>query len=156
MTDVATRWGLPAGFQPVRYPLDEDVKEVMRDVLAPGEPVIVTLANESRTVSVIATPYRLFVARSGLAGAGVTGYNVKEFPWAGITNMVMQRASLNVKFVFSYKTSDGRTVEVGRRAKLGKDAKDNVMPFEPAAGAEVFETLQNLWRHYLETHPQEE
>src|SRR5690606_2033546 len=122
MSDIATRWGLPAGFQPVRYPIEDDVKEVMRDVLRPDEPVVVTLANENNNITVIATPQRLFVVRSGVAGAGVTGYNVKEYPWEGIVNMVMQQVSLNVKYVISYKTSDGRTVEVGRRARLGQDA----------------------------------
>lgn len=147
MTDAATRWGLPPGFQPVRYPIEEGVKDVVRGLLGPDEPVIVSIANESNTISLIATPQRILTVRSAATGAGVTGYNTREFPWEGITNMVMQQASLNVKYVLSFRTTDGRTVEVGRRAALGRDAKDNLMPFESAAGTEVFEAIHGIWHH---------
>lgn len=145
-TDAAARWGLPPGFGPVRYPIADDVKEVVRDLLGPDEPVVVSIANEGDSIAIIATPRRLFSVRTG-AMAGVTGFNVREFPWDGITNMVLQQAALNVKIVISFRTSDGRTVEVGRRAALGKPAADNLMPFESAAGTQAFEAIRAIWHH---------
>jgi hypothetical protein len=38
---------LPEGWKPIRFPIADQVKDVVRGVLAPGEPAIVTLANES-------------------------------------------------------------------------------------------------------------
>ena len=145
--DAATQWGLPPGFQPARYSVPDDVKEVVRGVLHANEPVIVSITNEGDNISIIATPERLLAVRAGGAGAGVTGYNVKEFPWEGITNLVLQQMALNAKFAIDYKTSDGRTVEVGRRAAMGKAAVDNLMPFEVTAGSEVFEALHAVWQY---------
>jgi hypothetical protein len=146
--DIAQRWGLPEGFAPVRYPLAEEVKDVARGVLAPGEPAIVTLANESQSISLIASPQRLIVIKSGAVGAGVTGFNTKEFPWEAITNLIFAPLSLNCKFSICYKTSGG-DVATGRRAKMGKDAKDDVMPFELAAGEEVFQAIYAIWHHKM-------
>ena len=146
--DVAESWGLPAGFRPVRHPISDDVKNVVRDLLSPGEPVIVTLSNEGDSISLVATPQRLFTIRAGtVAGSGITGANVREFPWEGITKMILQPAALNVKIAIHYRTMDGRTVEVGRRAAMGKDAVDNVMPFESAAGSDAFQAIFDVWQH---------
>ncbi|MBV9468374.1 MAG: hypothetical protein JO316_02225 [Abitibacteriaceae bacterium] len=147
--DPAVQWGLPPGFQPVRYAVSDEVKEVVRSLLQPNEPVIVSIANEGNTISLVATPYRLFSIRSGGIVAGVTGANVREFPWAGITNMVLQQAALNVKIVLHFKSSNGRDVEVGQRARLAKAATDNLMPFESAAGAEAFQAIYNVWQHRI-------
>lgn len=147
-TDVAAQWGLPPGFQPVRHAIPDVVKEVVREMLGPNEPVIVTLSNEGDTISIVATTQRMFTARTGdLGGAGVTGCKLMEFPWEGITNIVKQQAGPNVKIAIHYKTKDGRTVETGMRAKMGKDAVDNAMPFENEAGTEAFEALNAVWLH---------
>lgn len=147
--DSAQRWGLPEGFATIRYPLAPEVKEVARGVLAPDEPAIVTLANEAQTVSIIATPQRLLVMKSGAAGAGVTGFNTKEYPWEAITNLIFAPVSVNCKFSICYRTTGGSKVETGRRAKMGKDAKDEVMPFEHAAGEEVFQAIYAIWHHKM-------
>lgn len=146
--DVAESWGLPAGFSPVRHPISDDVKNVVRDLLGPGEPVVVTLSNEGDSITLIATPQRLFSVRAGtVGGAGVTGANVREFSWEGITKLILQPAALNVKIAIHYRTMDGRTVEVGRRAAMGKDAVDNVMPFESNAGSDAFQAIYDIWQH---------
>ena len=145
--DAAQRWGLPPDFQPARYPVPDEVKEVVRGVLHANEPVIISITNEGDNISVIATPERLLAVRAGGAGAGVTGFSVKEYPWAGITNLVLQQMALNAKFAIHYRTSDGRTVEVGRRAAMGKAAVDNLMPFELNAGGQAFEALHSIWQH---------
>jgi hypothetical protein len=147
--DAATRWGLPEGFVPVRYPVSYDVKEVVRGVLEPGEPVVATLANEAGTISLIATPQRLITMKSGATGAGVTGFNTKEFPWEGITNLIFQPVSINCKISICYKTTSGGKVETGLRARMGKDAKDDVMPFETAAGEEFFRAIYAIWHHKM-------
>lgn len=145
-TDTAAQWGLPPGFQPVRHAIGDDVKSLIRDLLRPNEPVIVSIANEGNTISLIATPQRVFSVRTG-ATAGVTGFNVREFPWEGIADLRLQAMPLNVKIAVHFRTSDGRTVEVGRRAAMGKPAVDNLMPFETAAGTAAFEAIHGIW-HY--------
>jgi hypothetical protein len=97
---------------------------------------------------VIATPQRLIVVKSGAAGAGVTGFNTKEYPWEGITNLVFQPVSINCKYSICYKSSGGK-VATGTRAKLGKDAKDDVMPFETVAGEEAFQAIYAIWHHKM-------
>jgi hypothetical protein len=86
--DTAQRWGLPAGFAPVRFPIADDVKEVVRRILEPGEAVVATIANESGTVSIIATTNSLITVKSSDAGAGVTGFQTKEYLWEAIENLV--------------------------------------------------------------------
>jgi len=144
--NAAVRWGLPPGFAPARYAISDGVKEVVRDLLGADEPVVVTLANEGDSISLVATPKRLFSIRSGM-GAGVTGFNVREFPWDGIADLRLQASSLNVKIAIHFKTVDGRIVEVGRRAALGKPAVDNLTPFEPSAGTQAFEAIHAIWHH---------
>lgn len=146
----ALRWGLPEGFVPVRYPIDDETKEMMRGVLQEGEPVVATIANEGGTVIVIATPQRLFTIKAKtIGGAGVTGFNTKEFPWEAITNLVLQNAPLNVVFQIHYRSNDGIKIEVGRRAKLAKDMTDKVMPFETEAGKEFFQAIYGIWHHKM-------
>ncbi len=147
--DAAQRWGLPEGFQPLRFPIADAVKDVARSVLQPGEAVIVTLANENGNVTVLATNSRLITIKSGDSGAGVTGFQTKEYPWEGITKLVLQPASLNVVIQIHYKTSGGGKVEVGRRAKMGKDASDKVMPFDTENGTAAFEALHAVWHHKM-------
>lgn len=155
MTDHASRWGLPPEFVPVRFPVPDDVKDVMRSVLLPNEPVVVSLSNESNTISVVATPQRLFSIKSGGVVAGVTGAHVKEFPWEGVTNLRLQQVSLNVKFAVHFKSSNGgRTCEVGQRARLAQDATENLMPFETNAGNQVFGALWQIWTHLTGGRPQ--
>src|SRR4028119_1290101 len=113
--DAAVRLGLPPGLMPARFPIADDVKDLIRDMLSPGEPVIVTLSNEGNSISLVATSQRVFSIRSGLV-AGVTGFTVREFPWEGISDLRLQAAALNVKISIHFKSTDGRTVEVGRRA----------------------------------------
>jgi hypothetical protein len=144
--DAATRWGLPPGFRPVCFPISDEVKDLIRDMLGPGEPVILTVSNEGDSISIVATPQRLFTIRTGLT-AGITGFTVREFPWEGITDVRLQAAALNVKIALYFKTKDGRTVEVGRRAILGKSAIDNLTPFETNAGTHVFDAIHSIWHH---------
>lgn len=145
--DSVTRWGLPEGFVPVRYVVSDEVKDLVRSELQPDEPVLVSLANEGGNVTLIATPQRLLGIRSGAASAGVTGFSLKEFPWPGITKIVLQQATATVKFVVHFRSTDGRTVALGRRAALGKDASENYMPFDPTAGHEAFAAIHQLWEH---------
>lgn len=145
--DTAQHYGLPQGFTPVRFPIQDEVKEVARGVLQPGEPVILTIANESGTVSVIATNERVLTIKSGVAGAGVTGFQTKEYPWEGISNLVLQPGSLNVVFQIHYQTSSGGKVETGRRARMGKAAVDKVMPFDTQNGTQAFQALHTVWTH---------
>lgn len=145
--DSAQKWGLPEGFTPLRLPIDDEVKSVVRGVLQPQEAVVVTIANESGTVTVIGTTSRLLTIKSGTAGAGVTGFQTKEYPWEALTNLVLQPASLNVVYRIDYKTSGGGKVEVGRRARMGKDASDKVMPFDTQDGTRAFEALYSILEH---------
>lgn len=147
--DTAQLWGLPEGFRPVRHPIEEEVKDVARSVLGHNEPVLVTISNGEGTVTVIATPQRLIIMKSGASAAGATGFNTKDYPWDGITNLVFAPVSLNCKYSICYKTSGGGKVETGRRAKMGKDAKDDVMPFEPTAGEEAFQAIYAIWHHKM-------
>jgi hypothetical protein len=153
--DAAVRWGLPPGFTPARFPIADDVKDLIRDMLEQGEPVIVTLSNEGNSISLVATSQRVFSIRSGLV-AGVTGYTVREFPWEGISDLRLQASALNVKISIHFKSSDGRTVAVGRRAAFGKPAVDNLTPFETHAGTQAFEAIHAVWHYKKNTVPTEE
>ena len=144
--DIAVRWGLPPGFAPLRFAVPDEVKSAVRDFLQGNEPVILAIANEGQTVSVVCTPQRLLTIKTG-QGSGVTGCTIKEFPWEGITNLVMQHAGVNLKYAIHYRSKDGRTVETGMRAKLAQAAVDNVMAFENEAGTQVFEAINTIWLH---------
>ena len=148
MSQAAVLWGLPEGFQPVRYPIPDAAKEVLRPLLTANEPVLVTLANEGNTITLVATPLRVLSVKTGEQVAGAAGAAVKEYPYEGITDMKIQSAAINVKIAIHFKTTNkGRTVEVGQRAKLAKDHVDNIMPFESTAGAEAFKAIYDVWVH---------
>ena len=145
--DAALRWGLPPGFRPLCFPVATEVKELMRTLLNADEPVIATLANEGDSISVVATPHRVFSIRSGMT-AGVTGFTVREFPWEGISDLRLQSMPMNIKIAIHFKSTDGgRTAEVGRRAVMAKPAVDNLTLFESGAGTQVFEALYGIWQH---------
>ena len=146
--NIAEQWGLPTDFQPVRFDIMENVKNVIRGELQNGEPVIVSITNRPGTLALIATPERMFSIKTGdLSGVGVTGCKVKEFPWAGISNLVAQQAADNLKFAVHYRTSNGTRVEIGRRAALGNPAVDYMTPFDLERGYAAFDAIYSVWQH---------
>lgn len=148
MSNSATLWGLPPDFEPVRLPIPDEAKQVLRPMLSADEPVLVTISNEGDSISLVATPLRVLSVKTGSAQAGVTGATVKEYPYEGITDMKIQSAAINVKIALHFKTTNkGLTVETGHRAKLAKDHVDNLMPFESTAGAEAFKAIYDIWVH---------
>lgn len=144
MTSASQQWGLPPDFSPVRYAISDAAKNALRPLLN-GEPVVISLANESDTVAMVATPERLFAVKTGELGSGAGGVALREFPWEGVENLVMTPVTHNLRIAVHYRTSNGKTVEVGRRARLAKAAVEYLMPFEKAAGEAVFEALRALW-----------
>lgn len=142
--DITQQWGLPADFAPVRYAISDDVKNALRGSIN-GEPVLVTIANEGDTVSIVATPNRLFTIKTSQLGAGAAGVSVREYPWEGVFDLVMTPMTLNLKIAVHFRSNDGRKPEVGRRAALAKPAVENLMPFESVGGAEVFRAMLQLW-----------
>jgi hypothetical protein len=151
----AARWGLPEGFAPVRFAIADDIKELLRPMLGLAEPAVVTLANIEGTVTLVGTPQRLFVVRSGGTSAGVTGYSAREFPWAGMTKLVLAHAGHNVKLSIGFRTSNGRTAEVGRRAAMGRDATEHAFPFDAAQGQGAFAALHQIWHHVRSSSAQD-
>lgn len=146
MSDIATRWGLPEDFEPVRFPIDEEIKDVLRPLMAPDEAVIVTASNEGNSISLIATTQRVFTIRSGGPTAGVTGFTTRDFTYEAITDMRLQQAPLNVSIALHFQSKDGgRTAEVGQKAKFGKPAVDKLMAFETNAGTLAFEAIHTIW-----------
>ena len=143
--DTAQKWGLPPGFEPVRYAISDDVKNALRGVLQAGDPVVISIANESDTVSIVATPTRFYSIKTGELGAGASGAAVREYPWEGVFNLVMSPMTHNLRITVHFRTSDGKKVEIGRRALLGKPATENLMPFESEAGAQVFRAMLQIW-----------
>lgn len=143
---IAEQWGLPPDFQPVRFEIQENVKAVMRDVLNANEPVIVSITNRSGSITLLATPQRLFSVKTGnLSGAGVTGCQVKEYPWEGIDKLIAQQAADNLRVALHYRSSNGVTVETGRRAKMGRPAVDYLTPFEWDNGSLAFAAIYAVW-----------
>ncbi len=147
----ALRWGLPPGFVPVRSAIADEVKVLLRPMLNAGEPAVVTLANVEEAVTLIGTPQRLFVVRTGDVAAGATGASVRELPWAGVTKLTLSHTCQNVKLAIGFRTSNGRTAEVGRRAVMGRDAVENVLGFEAAQGQAAFAALHQIWQHVKAT-----
>jgi hypothetical protein len=143
--DMAQEWGLPPGFAPVRYIISDDAKNALRGQLPVGEPVIVSISNEGDTITIVATPSRLFTVKTGSLGAGALGASVREYPWEGVFNFVMTPMTHNLKIAVHYRSSDGRKIEVGRRAMMAKPAVENLMPFEIEAGTQVFRALLQVW-----------
>ena len=138
-------WGLPPDFSPVRYALSDEAKNAIRPLLNPNEPVVVSLANEGDTVTIVATPQRVFVVKTGALGAGASGTNVREFPFEGIFDIVKRPQTHNLTLAIHYRSNDGKRVEVGRRALLARERVENLMPFEIAAGEDVFRALLQIW-----------
>jgi len=124
----------------------DDVKEAIRPQLAANEPVIVSLTNRTGSITILATPYRLFAIKTGeLSGAGVSGCNIKEYPWAGITRLVGQQAMDNLRLAIHYRSINGKTVEVGRRAAMGRPAVDNLTPFDLDKGRQMLHAITMIW-----------
>jgi len=143
----AERWGLPEGFVPVRFDIADEIKMLLRPLLGAGEPAVVTLSNAEGAVTLIGTPQRLFVVRSGEGSAGATGISTREFPWLGVTRLTLAQTGQNVKLAIGFRTSNGRTAEVGRRAAMGRDAIENALGFDSAVGNEAFGALHQIWQH---------
>ncbi|MEO6907023.1 MAG: hypothetical protein ABI210_03955 [Abditibacteriaceae bacterium] len=145
--NIAEQWGLPVDFQPVRFDITEDVKNVLREALDSDEPVIVSITNRAGSVALLATPLRIFYVKTGeLSGVGVTGCKVKEFPWEGITKLVAQQAADNLKIAIHYRTSNGSRVETGARAALGGPAVDHLAAFDLEKGTLAFDAIKAVWQ----------
>ncbi len=145
--DEASRWGLPEGFAPVRFAIADEIKVLLRPLLNPGEPAVVTLSNVEGAVTLVGTPRRLFVVRSGGVAAGASGVSSREFPWQGVTKLTLAQTAQNVKLAIGFRTSNGRTAEVGRRAVMGRDAVENAIGFDAAQGQAAFAALHQIWQH---------
>lgn len=142
--DSAQQWGLPPNFTPVRYAISDAAKAAVRPFLQANEPVVVSLGNEGDTIAIVGTPQRLLVIKTSTLGGGAAGAAVKEFPWEGLRDIVSRPQTLNLTLALHYNSNDGRRVEVGKRARLAKDAVDNLMAFELVAGQEVFVALLQI------------
>ena len=149
MSNAAESWGLPSDFAPVRYPISGEAKNAVREILHSGEPVVVTVANDNGSISLVATPQRLLVVREGAAMAGATGLKVSDYPWRGITKLQTQHAADALKISIGFKSNNNRTVELGRRAKLAKDAVDHMMPFAAETGHPAFTAIYEIWQHIM-------
>jgi hypothetical protein len=145
--DMAEQWGLPPGFAPVRYIISDDAKNALRGRLPAGEPVVISISNEGDTVAIVATPSCLFSVKTGSLGAGAAGASIREYPWEGVFNLVVTPMTHNLKIAVHFRSSDGRKVEVGRRAMMAKPAVENLMPFEIEAGQQVFRALLQIWNY---------
>ena len=127
-------------------PVPDELKDMLREMLRPNEPVLAALGNEGDSIFIVASTERFFSARRG-ATAGVTGWTIKEYVWPAIVDMKMQTASTNVRITISFHSRDGRTPESGPRAKQWKIVNDSLAPFETARGSEVYEAVQSVWIH---------
>lgn len=144
--DTFEKWGLPSDFAPARFPVSDAAKNAVRPVLGANEPVIVSLQNDDEVVSILATPGRILVVRVQETGIAAGGATVKSFPWPGVFELTMRPQAFNVSLVIEYRTSDnGKTVEIGRRALLGKAKSDILAGFPKEEGEAVFQALLQLW-----------
>lgn len=141
----AAQWGLPPGFAPVRFPISDDAKAAVRPLLAESEPVVISLANDEDAIALVGTPQRLLVVKLSGLSAGAAGVAVREFPWAGITRIVATPLSFQLKFALYFRSSNGRTVEVGRRAQLGKAGVENLAGFDLDKGNAVLAAMMQIW-----------
>lgn len=149
--DVAEKWGLPPGFRPIRFALSDATKESLRSVLNPNEPVIISISNEGDTVAIVATPTRVFSIKTTEMSAGASGASVRVYPWEGIFDLTMTPMTHNIKIAIEFRSSDGRTVEVGRKAKLAKPKTEQLTPFETVGGQEAFRGLLQIWNYKRST-----
>lgn len=148
----ATQWGLPPEFSPVRFPIPDEAKAVVRPLLGSAEPVIISLANDEDALILVGTPQRLLVVKLNALGAGAAGVKVREFPWQGIARIVATPLSFQLKIALHYRTSNnGRTVEVGRRAKLGDAAVENLAGFDLESGNAALAAMLQIWESKRET-----
>ena len=141
----ATQWALPADFAPVRYEVSDDTKAAVRPLLTAGDPVVLSLTNDEGGIALVGTPQKLLVVKLSELGAGAAGVKVTEFPWEGIERIVATPLSFQLKIALHYRTSNGRTVEVGRRAKLGKAAVENLAGFDLDKGNEIVAAMSQIW-----------
>ena len=149
--DASEKWGLPPDFQPVRFAIPDSAKGAIRSVLGANEPVIVSLTNDEELISLVATPGRVLSVRTQEIGIGAGTSQVKPFPWPGIFNLTLRPQPLIVSLVIEYRTSDnGKTVEIGRRAMLGKPKADTFTGFSKEQGEAAFTALTQLWKWKLE------
>ena len=144
--DTSEKWGLPPGFSPVRFSIPDDAKNAVRGELGAGEPVIVSLCNEDEVVTLLATPERVISIRVQEMGVNAGQAQLKSFPWSGLFDITMRPQAATVSLVLEYRTSDnGKTVEVGKRAQLGKAKSDTFAPFSKNEGEAVFRALLQVW-----------
>ena len=147
MSNANNAWNLPPDFAPVRYPVSDEIKNIVRPMLGANEPVIVSLTNDEDAITLIGTPNRLLTIKTGGLSAGAAGLSVREFPWEGLTDIVTTVLGLQMKIALHFRSSNGRTVEVGRRAQLGKPAIENVAGFDAEMGNAACAALIQIWKH---------
>ena len=141
----ASSWGLPADFTPVRFPIPDAAKAAVRPLLDEAEPVVISLANDEDALVLVGTPQRLWVVKlSGLA-AGVAGVAAREFPWEGISRIVATPLSFQLKIALHFRSSNGRTIEVGRRAQLGRAGVENLAGFDLDNGQAALSAMMKIW-----------
>ncbi len=141
----ATQWGLPADFTPARFPIPDEAKAAVRPLLTPGDPVVISLANDEDAIVLAGTPQRLLVVKLSGLSAGASGVAVREFPWEGITRIVATPLSFQLKIALHFRSSNGRTIEVGRRAQLGKAGVENLAGFDLDNGNTVLAAMMKIW-----------
>ena len=140
-------WNLPPDFAPVRFPIPDAAKTAVRPLLGADEPVVVSLANDDDAVVLLGTPRNLWVVKLGALSAGAAGVNVRPFPWEGLERIVITSLSVQLKIALHFRSSNGRTVEVGKRAQLGQPFVENLAGFDGDNGQIAARALLQIWEH---------
>ena len=154
--DISEKWGLPPGFAPVRFGISDDTKNAVRPILGAGEPVIVSLQNEEETVALLATPGRMLSVKAQEMGVNAGASLVKSFPWPSVFDVTLRPQASTITIVVEYPTTDnGKTVEVGVRAKLAKTKQDVFAGFPKDEGEAVYRTLLQI-SNWKKAHPMAE
>jgi polysaccharide biosynthesis transport protein len=160
--DPLARWGLPAGFQPVRHPIADDVKEAVRPLLDTSHPVVISAATQDHAAAVIATRQYLFLTRRGATlgtpdGTG-SGIEVCQVPWADVTHLALQVAPDQVDIAIHFRRGDAdgigisnghgadRRTSPAEQPTSRKDIVEELKPFETVAGMQAFQAMQAIWR----------
>ncbi len=138
-------WNLPADFVPFRQPVSDEVKATVRPMLGENEPVILSLTNDEGGLTLVGTPLRLLSIKTGELGAGAAGVKVRDFPWEGITRIVSTPLSFQLKIALHFRSTNGRTVEVGRRAQLAKAQIENLAGFDLDKGNALVAAMMQIW-----------